>query len=420
MRQHWFLHETWQDGTDEFNFWRYAAPEVWFAVTSAREAEAQMAASAQPWYDWHNRHAVPTTFTQTNLISDGSVQARTTDPNLINPWGVSYGSVGTGGEFWISDAGTGVTTIDAVTASGVVTLNLFPPVTIPAAAPGGNTSEPTGQVYNSFLTTNAFMLPDGSPATFLFATADGTISGWNISAHSQAIVVVDEPVDPNQGESRPVYKGLAIGQSSTGPVLYAADFRHGTVDMYDQNFNEIKSFNDPNLPEGYAPFNVKVLGDKLFVTFALQNDTKDQDVAGAGHGFVDEFDLQGYLLNRVASAGSLDSPWGMAFAPASFGTYAGDLLVGNFGDGTINAYDLNHDGAFVGKLTYASGNPFVALGLWELIPGNSSGGLGGDPNAIYFTAGLQNQAHGLFGELTANATPTPPAMTGGLWNLHFG
>jgi uncharacterized protein (TIGR03118 family) len=128
---------------------------------------------------------------------------------------------------------------------------------------------------------------------------------------------------------------------------------------------------------------------------------------------VDEFDLEGNLLSRVASGGPLDSPWGLAIAPASFGTFAGDLLVGNFGDGTINAYDLNRNDAFVGKLTYASGNPIVVPDLWELIPGNSSGGLGGNPSTIYFTAGLQNQTHGLLGSLTANTTPSPAAMTGG-------
>jgi uncharacterized protein (TIGR03118 family) len=360
-------------------------------------------------------HAVSTTFTQTNLISDGSVPAQTTDPNLINPWGVSYGSVGTGGEFWISDTGTGLTSIDAVTASSV-RLNLFPAVTIPSATPG-NPGTPTGQVYNSFLTTGAFTLSDGSPATFLFATDDGTISGWNVSAHSQAIMVVDASGNPADGALGlgAVYKGLAIGESSVGPTLYAANFRHGTVDMFDQNFNQVKSFTDTSLPVGYAPFNAQVIDGKLFVTFALQDPMMRGDIAGAGHGFVDEFDLEGNLLQRVASGGPLDSPWGLAIAPASFGSFAGDLLVGNFGDGTINAYDLNHDDSFVGKLTYASGNPILIPDLWELIPGNDSGGLGGNSSTIYFTAGLQNETHGLVGSLSANTTPSWTAMTGGFW-----
>ncbi len=176
--------------------------------------------------------------------------------------------------------------------------------------------------------------------------------------------------------------------------------------MFDQNFNQIGSFTDTSLPAGYAPFNVQVLDDKLFVTFALQDGTKGQDVAGDGNGYVDEFDLEGHLLQRVASNGALDSPWGLAIAPSSFGSFAGDLLVGNFGDGTINAYDLSNNDAFVGKLSDSSGNPIVLPALWELIPGNSSGGLGGDPSTIYFTAGLQNEAHGLVGSLTANPTLT--------------
>jgi len=350
--------------------------------------------------------ATPTSFTQTNLISDGAVPAETTDPNLINPWGISYGSIGTGGEFWISDGGTGLTSIDTVTSSGV-SLNLFPPVTIPSGTAGG-TSTPTGQVYNAFLTTNAFMLPDGSPAAFMFATANGTIAGWNVSEHSQAVTMVDNSANAADGALGlgADYKGLAIGQSSSGPTLYAANFRHGTVDMFDQNFNQIGSFTDSSLPAGYAPFNVQVLDDRLFVTFALQDATKGQDVAGDGNGYVDEFDLEGHLLQRVASNGVLDSPWGLAIAPASFGSFAGDLLVGNFGDGTINAYDLNNNDAFVGTLSDASGNPIVLPALWELIPGNSSGGLGGNPGTIYFTAGLQSEAHGLVGSLTANPTLT--------------
>ncbi len=378
---------------------------LWVYEAVGLGAVAGQAALPRPRYGWH--YTGSTTFTQTNLISDGSVPAQTRDPNLINPWDVSCGSIGTGGEFWISDGGTGLTSIDAVTTSGV-TLNLFPPVTIPSGRAGGGTSTPTGQVYNSFLTTGAFTLSDGSPATFLFVTEDGTISGWNISAHSQAITVIDDSDTPAAGALGlgAVYKGLAIGESSEGPMVYAANFRHGTVDMFDQNFNLVKSFTDTSVPSGYAPFNAQVLNDKLFVTFALQDVTKSDDVPGAGNGFVDEFDLEGRLLQRVALGGPLDSPWGLAIAPASFGTFAGDLLVGNFGDGTISAYDLNRNDSFVGKLTYASGQPIIIPALWELLPGNSSGGLGGSPSALYFTAGMQNEAHGLVGSLTANAMPS--------------
>jgi uncharacterized protein (TIGR03118 family) len=205
-----------------------------------------------------------------------------------------------------------------------------------------------------------------------------------------------------------VYKGVAIAQTDDGPVLYAANFRHGTVDTYDKDFNFVKSFTDPNLPQGYAPFNVQVLDGKLFVTFALQDDVKHDDVAGPGNGFVDEFDLNGNMLQRVASNGPLDSPWGLAIAPQSFGKLAGDLLVGNFGDGTINAYNLKND-HFAGKLLGADGKPITIGDLWALAPGN--GGSGGDPNTIYFTAGVLKEAQGLFGSLTPNAMLTTGAQS---------
>ncbi len=353
----------------------------------------------------------PTTFTQTNLISDGSPQAgpaRQTDPNLINPWGVAYSATG---PFWISENNSGVSSIDSVTASGV-TLNVIPPVTIAPPTTDSGSAAPTGQVFNSLASTGAFMLQDGSPASFLFATEDGTISGWNPAAGTQSIIAVNESANPADGNEAQgvgaVYKGLALADTDNSPMLYAANFRHGTVDVYDQNFNAVNSFTDTNLPAGYAPFNVQVLDGKLFVTFALQDDAKHDDVAGPGNGFVDEFDLQGHLLARVASGGSLDSPWGLAIAPSSFGTFGGDLLVGNFGDGTIEAYNLKND-QFVGNLTDASGNPIVIPDLWELIPGNN--GSAGNSNTIYFTAGVQDEMHGLFGSLTANPTSSPVAMT---------
>lgn len=358
----------------------------------------------------HHRHPAPTSFIQTNLISDGSVPAVQTDPNLINPWGVSYGPTS---PFWISDNGTGLTSIDSLTVAGV-TLNVIPPVTIAPASPGEGPSAPTGQVFNSFASSGAFSLQNGSPATFLFATEDGTISGWNPAANADSIIAVNQSINPADGSEElglgAVYKGLAIAQTDDGPKLYAANFRHGSVDVFDQNFNQVSSFTDPNLPSGFAPFNVQVLENKLFVTFAMQDDMKHDDVAGAGNGFVDEFDLQGHLLQRVASGQPLDSPWGLAIAPPSFGTFAGDLLVGNFGDGTIDAFDLKHDDKFAGQLTDASGHPIVIPDLWELIPGND--GSAGNSNTVYFTAGLQDEMQGLFGSLTPNQTPSVMAMTG--------
>ena len=342
------------------------------------------------------------TFTENKLVgSDPSVGAAQTDPNLLNPWGVSESATS---PFWISDNGAGFASLYSVTSAGVTT-NVIPPITIavpPGQTPG--TASPTGQVFNSFAADGAFTLQDGSPATFLFATEDGTISGWNAAAGTQSIIAVDEANNPADGDEAlglgAVYKGLAIAQSDNGPVLFAANFRHGTVDTYDQNFNLINSFTDPNLPKGFAPFNVQVLDNKLFVTFAEQDAAKHDDVAGAGNGFVDEFDLSGKLIQRVASNGPLNSPWGMAIAPDSFGKFAGDLLVGNFGDGTISAFDLKND-HFEGKLSGANGQPITIGDLWAITPGN--GGSGGRPDTLYFTAGVKNEAQGLFGSLTPNA-----------------
>lgn len=346
-------------------------------------------------------HKEQMTFTVTNLVgSDPTVAADQTDPNLVNPWGISDSPTG---PFWISDNGSGFTSIYSVTPSGV-TLNAIPAVTIavpPGQMPG--TASPTGQVFNSFASEGAFTLQDGSPATFLFATEDGTISGWNEQAGTQSILAVNEADNPADGGEAQglgaVYKGLAIAQGDKGPVLFAANFRHGTVDMYDKNFDLTKSFTDPNLPAGFAPFNVQVLDGNLFVTFAKQEAAKHDDVAGAGNGFVDEFSLSGKLIQRVASNGPLDSPWGLAIAPESFGKLAGDLLVGNFGDGTIDAYNLKND-QFQGQLTGSNGKPVVIGDLWAITPGN--GGSGGSANTLYFTAGIQNEAHGVFGSITPN------------------
>ena len=190
-------------------------------------------------------------------------------------------------------------------------------------------------------------------------------------------------------------------------MLYAANFRHGTVDMFDAGFNHVKSFTDPDLPTGYAPFNVQVLGDKLFVTFALQDDTKHDDVAGKGNGFVDAFDLEGHMVDRVGSGGTLNSPWGLAIAPQSFGKFAGDLLVGNFGDGTINAFDPNDD-QFLGRLG-GDGKPIATGDLWALIPGN--GGAGVTPTRSASPSACKTR-HGLFGSLTPNPAPDQTGMMG--------
>ena len=340
--------------------------------------------------------AAPITFIETPLISDVATPGVMTDPNMVNPWGISYGPTS---PFWLSDNNTGSTSIDSVSGAAV-TVNTIPAVTIPGPTPG-TTSSPTGQVFNPF--PSAFAMPSGNPSTFLFATEDGTIAGWYTG--TQASILVNDSANVGAGDAASmtgaVYKGLAIGMSASGPTLYAANFRHGTVDMFSSTFQAIKSFTDPTVPAGYAPFNVQMLNGTLYVTYAQQDAAKHDDVGGPGSGFVDAFDPNGNLIGRVGSGGTLDSPWGLAIAPPTFGSFAGDLLVGNFGDGTINVYNPTTD-AYLGQLTGAGGKPLAIDGLWALTPGN--GGAGGDVDTIYFTAGPQGQTHGLFGSIIAAPT----------------
>jgi len=343
----------------------------------------------------HHHQQEDNSFTQTNLVSsDSSVPAEFTDPNLINPWGVSHGP---GGPLWVSDNGTGVTTIyDG--AGNPVSVGGHPAITV--AAPPGSThpSTPTGQVFNdSGAGFNVSENGHTAPATFIFATEDGTISGWSPSVDiASSVMAVD-----NSAEGA-VYKGLALGQAGNDSFLFAANFHAGAVDVFDSQFHQVDSFTDPNLPAGYAPFNTQILDGRLFVTFALQDANKHDDMAGPGNGFVDEFDFSGHLLHRVASGGPLNSPWGLAIAPSDFGRFSGDLLVGNFGDGTINAYDP-HSFHFLGKLDDAGGNPITIGDLWALEPG--AGVRNGDPHSIYFTSGVADEAQGLLGSLTASPEP---------------
>src|ERR1700722_19819408 len=350
----------------------------------------------------HHEAEQETSFAQTNLVSDGFIPAPTIDPNLINPWGLTLSATS---PFWVSDNGMGVTTV--YTGAGTK-VNVGGLDSIAIATPPGQTSpaSPTGDVFN--IAGTGFNITSGGntgSSVFIFATEDGTISGWNPNVNAGSSVLA---VDNSQGGTGAVYKGLTIAQTDDGTFLYAANFRNGTVDVFDQNFNQVNSFTDPNVPAGYAPFNVQVLDNHLFVTFALQDPTKHDDVPRVGPGFADQFDLQGHMLDRVASGGVLDSPWGLAIAPPGFGEFANDLLVGNFGDGTINVFNPKND-HFLGKLEDANGAPITIFDLWSLVPG--TGNAGTDPNKIYFTAGVKNEAHGLFGSLAANPESNNSAMS---------
>jgi len=333
-------------------------------------------------------------FMQTNLVSDGTVPAELIDPDLINPWGIS--SPAPGGPFWISDNNAGVTTFySGSTKDGQVAI----------APPLGKTGAgtPTGQVFNSTQGFNISQNGKTAPALFIFATEDGTISGWNPNVNGgSSVIAVDNSKGGNpHGGDGAVYKGLAIGTTKDGTFLYAANFRNDSVDVFNSKFDLVKSFTDPTVPEGYAPFNVQVLDGKLYVTFAKQDASRHDNVDGAGLGFVDEFSLNGSLIKRVASNGPLNAPWGLAIAPAGFGEFSGDLLVGNFGDGTINVFNPTTD-AYLGKLDRPDGKPFQETDLWAL---QANG------DQILFTAGLANEAHGLFGSLSATSSPDPSMAT---------
>ena len=349
-----------------------------------------------------NRHSKGREFSQSNLVSDsqaGHLNAQIQDPNLINPWGIA---INPAGFIWVNNNHTGTATIYTVDSKTNATTAAPLVVTIapPQAVSGVTTASPTGIVFNS--DQSGFML-NGKPATFIMDTEDGTISAWNggtsttLEVDNSANSALGDPnVPPAEGVGA-VYKGLATGTQKNGTtLLYAANFRHGTVDVFNTQFSQVNGLTDGNVPAGYAPFNVQVLQGHLFVTFAQQDEFKHDDVAGAGHGFVDEFSLDGKLIARVASNGPLDSPWGMAIAPEDFGKFAGDLLVGNFGDGTIDAFNLKND-KFVGTLDGVDGKPISIGDLWSLTAG--TGGTAGSKGEIFFTAGVQDESSGLFGAI---------------------
>ncbi|MDP9171816.1 MAG: TIGR03118 family protein, partial [Acidobacteriota bacterium] len=311
-------------------------------------------------------------YLQTNLVSNSAGVAAVTDPNLVDPWGVSFSG---GSPFWVSDHLTGLATL--YNGAGAITAIV---VTIPkgSASPATAIGRPTGQVFNG--TATAFLIANGKAASFIFATEDGTISAWN--GGTVAEVKVD-----NSGRNA-VYKGLAIGTSAAGATLYAANFRSAKIDAFGPTWAPATlagSFSDPAIPSGFAPFNIWNLNNNLYVTYARQDFNQYLDVAARGNGFVSVFDLNGNLITHLVSNGVLNSPWGVAIAPAGWGAFGGDVLVGNFGDGRINAFDPK-TGALVGTLNDASGNPIGISGLWAIAFGN--GGRGGDYNTLYFLAGV--------------------------------
>ncbi|HWA84723.1 MAG TPA: TIGR03118 family protein [Opitutus sp.] len=331
------------------------------------------------------RLAAQLNFSQTNLVSDVPGMAMHTDANLVNPWGVAYSA---SSPIWVSDADAGKATVYTGGGSAV-------PLVVDVKLPSGGAAAPTGQIFNS--NASAF-----NGDRFIFATEDGTIAGWRGPLGTSTETLFDSS---GAGAS---YKGLAVSNAGANTYLYAANFTQGRIDvMKSTGAPDLPgSFTDPNLPAGYAPFNVQNVNGTLYVTYAHTSDEVGEEQAGAGLGVVDAYDLNGNLLQRVAAGGPLNAPWGVTVAPAGFGKFGGDLLVGNFGDGTINVFEPA-SGALLGTLTDAHGNPIVIDGLWSIAFGN--GATGARPDWLYFTAGIDDEAHGLVGRLSAIPEP---AMTG--------
>jgi uncharacterized protein (TIGR03118 family) len=327
-----------------------------------------------------NRNA----FRVTNLVSDQPGVAATVDPDLVNAWGLA--SLPTS-PWWVADNGQSVSTLYRADGSKVG---------LTVAVP----DDPTGTVANA---GSSFVVKDGmksAAALFIFATEDGQILGWNPTvAATTAVVAV-----PNTDDA--VYKGLAIASTAGGDRLYATDFHNGRVDVFDGSFTDVTapgSFTDPRIPSGYAPFGIQNVGGNIVVTYAEQDGDRHDDVAGLGHGFVDVFDTSGTLLTRVASRGLLNSPWGIAQAPDGFGNVGGDLLIGNFGDGRINAFAPTRYGSFLplGPLrTNSIRIPVTIDGLWALQFGKNAPN-NGPATTLFFTAGPGGESHGLFGTITA-------------------
>lgn len=349
------------------------------AAAAIAAALLAVAASAAPH---SNRYAV------TPLASDVPGLAPVTDAHLQNTWGLARSATS---PWWIANNATASTSV--YTGAGT----LFP---IGGQSAQNVPGDPTGAVFSGI--PNEFEVgttsdPTLNTSNFIFDSEDGTISAWR--GPPDALVTVTVP--------DAVFKGLAISNGSSGPRLYATDFAqgpgHSRVDVFDGSWNPVNTpgaFVDPRLPKHYGPFGIQTIGDRVFVTYGKQQRGSTDEAHGRGLGIVDAYDLDGKFLGRVAQHGQLNAPWGLAWAPASFGRFGGDLLVGNFGDGQINAYQEKRNGHFEHRGTlHAAGHGKLSIdGLWALEFGNT--GSNGNPNTLYFTAGINDEADGLFGTIT--------------------
>lgn len=324
-------------------------------------------------------------FDWVNLVSDIAGVARHTDENLVNPWGLAISPTGA---IWVANADAGVATVYDSQGRGLPTEDNPLVVTIPPAPPSTEGGSPTGQVFNP--TADFVVTANGhsGKAIFLFATEDGTISGWNPNVDpTNAVIGAD------RSSTGAIYKGLALGVIGGNSFLFATNFHAGTVDIFDKNFAPVTkagAFEDPNLPDGFAPFGIQNIQNRIYVTYAQQDANAEDDVPGPGAGFVNVFDLQGNFIKRFASQGTLNAPWGLARPQEKFGKFGNALFVGNFGDGRINVFDLT-TGMFLAQLENADDEPLAFDGLWSLVFSGKS---------LFFTAGIADEEHGLFGVIT--------------------
>jgi len=330
-------------------------------------------------------------YQQHNLVSDGFVAAAHPDANLVNGWGLALNPFGPA---WVADNGTGVSTLYDGAGNPVSLV-----VQIPSAGNAFGGGNPTGIVFNG---SGGFVVSSGGlsgPSRFIFASEDGGIAGWAPNLESPVSTHAVRVVD-NSKTTGAIYKGLALSAGGSGSLLYAADFHNGRIDVFDASFKPVTlahgAFSDPSLPSGFAPFGVQAINGDIYVAYAMQDKDRHDEVQGKGLGFVNVFDPNGHLIKRVVSRGRLNAPWGMALAPAGFGKFSNRLLVGNFGDGRINAYDLA-TGEFVGRLRGTNHRPIQIDGLWGLAFGN---GFANQPvNTLFFTAGPGDEQHGLYGAI---------------------
>jgi len=352
-----------------------------------------------------------TAFTDTALVSNNVgvlATATTIDANLSNPWGLVTAP---GLPFWIADnnsnlatlySGTGQIQTSEVTGSNVTGIS------IPASA-AGVPANPTGQVYNG---TGGFLIPTSNgqeTALFIFAGEGGTIAAWAKDSGATAVTSYDDGMD--NGSEHAVYKGLALGAVNGASFLYATDLHNNKIDVFDTDFAKPAAmqgkFIDPSMPDGFVPFGIAALKSQLYVTYAKRDAAMHDEATGAGLGYVDVFDFDGNFISRFASAGPLNAPWGMAVAPAGFGSFEGDLLIGNFGDGTINIFAPNGTSlaTSMGPMTVNSGVMFAVPGLWSLVFGD------GDSDkpltTLFYTAGFADQTDGVFGSISLSSSPAP-------------